>query len=240
MKKNDIFFILIACILVLPFIPFTFLKPFQDNFLYNESQWIWTSFLKFAVLATMGEVIGLRIKTGQYLQKGFGIIPRMIVWGFLGITIKIAFVVFAAGVPPLIEKYFWISQAKDSMNFKDVFDASAVDMGGTRLITAFFISLFLNLFYAPVMMTFHKITDFHIVKNGGTLRGFIRPLNFTESFNEINWKMQWGFIFKKTIPFFWIPMHTITFSVASEYRIVIAAFLGIVLGVLLSISSAKK
>ncbi|MBI5541749.1 MAG: hypothetical protein HY951_16940 [Bacteroidia bacterium] len=240
MKKADLIFILIFCVIVTPFIPFTFLKEFQTNFLYNESHWIWTSFLKFALLATLGEVIGLRIKAGVYLQKGFGLIPRMIVWGFLGLTIKVAFVVFAAGVPAFLEKCLWVAGAKDSMNFKDVFEAHTAGAGGTRLISAFFISAIMNLFYAPVMMTFHKITDFHIVKNGGTISGFLRPINFVENFKEINWKMQWGFIFKKTIPFFWIPMQTVTFSVASEYRVVIAAFLGIVLGVLLSLATPKE
>jgi hypothetical protein len=36
------------------------------------------SFIKFSILATLGEVIGLRIKTGNYHQKGFGLIPRAI------------------------------------------------------------------------------------------------------------------------------------------------------------------
>ncbi len=240
MKKADLIFIFIFCLIVTPFLPLHFLGNFQKSFLYNESQWIWTSFLKFAFLATMGEVIGLRIKAGVYLQKGFGLIPRMIVWGFLGITIKIAFVVFASGVPAFLEKCFWITGAKDSMNFKDIFEANAAGAGVTRLLSAFFISAIMNFFYAPIMMTFHKITDLHIVKNGGTLKGFLKPINFIENFKEINWKMQWGFIFKKTIPFFWIPMQTITFSVASEYRVVIAAFLGIILGVLLSIASVKQ
>lgn len=35
-------------------------------------------------------------------------------------------------------------------------------------------------------------------------------------------------------------MQTINFSVASEYRVVIAAFFGIVLGVLLSLASTKE
>ncbi|OFX30099.1 MAG: hypothetical protein A2X08_09455 [Bacteroidetes bacterium GWA2_32_17] len=240
MKKTDFIFILVFCVIVTPFLPFPFLKNFQTDFLYNETQWIWTSFLKFALLATMGEVIGLRIKAGVYLQKGFGLIPRMIVWGFLGITIKIAFVVFASGVPSFIEKCFWIDGVKESMNFKDIFEANAAGDGGKRLLSAFFISAIMNFFYAPVMMTFHKITDIHIVKKGGTLKGFFSQINFVENFKEINWKMQWGFIFKKTIPFFWIPMQTITFSVASEYRVVIAAFLGIVLGVLLSVAPTKS
>ena len=243
MKKSDLIFILIFCVIVTPFIPFPFLKDFQTNYLYNESQWIWTSFLKFAFLATLGEVIGLRIKAGVYIQKGFGLIPRMIVWGFLGLTIKIAFVVFAVGVPALVEKYFYVTDAIKSMDKKicpDYFAAADIGLGNARLLSAFFISAIMNFFYAPVMMTFHKITDFHIVKNGGTLSGFFKPINFIENLKDINWKMQWGFVFKKTIPFFWIPMQTITFSVASEYRVVIAAFLGIVLGILLSLASPKE
>lgn len=239
MKKSDLIFALVFCALVIPFLPFPFLKSFQENYLYNESFWIVTSFFKFALLATMGEVIGLRIKAGVYLKKGFGLIPRMIVWGFLGLTIKMAFVVFAAGVPTLVEKYLWISGAKDSMVFKDVFEAFKNDAGWTRIISAFFISAILNLFYAPVMMTFHKITDLHIINNGGTMKGFFKPIQFGKIFHEINWDVQWNFIFKKTIPFFWIPMQTVTFCVASEYRVAIAAFLGIVLGVLLSVASKK-
>jgi len=46
MKKSDLIFILVFCVLVIPFLPFPFLKTFQTEYLYNESQWIWTSFLK--------------------------------------------------------------------------------------------------------------------------------------------------------------------------------------------------
>lgn len=240
MKKTDLIFIVVFFIIVCPFLPFSFLKEFQSDYLYNERQWIWTSFIKFALLATMGEVIGSRIKSGVYLQKGFGLIPRMFVWGLLGITIKIAFVVFAAGVPVFIEKCFWIDGAVNSMNYKDIFEAAKAGEGYTRLLSAFLISTILNLFYAPVLMTFHKISDIHIYKNAGTVTGLLKPINFIENFKEINWNIHWGFILKKTIPLFWIPMQTITFSVASEYRVVIAAFLGIILGVLLSIVHVKE
>jgi hypothetical protein len=240
MKTKDLVFYLIALIILFPFLPIPFLSGFQHSFLYNEDDWIYTSFLKFAFLATLGEVIGLRIRTGNYYEKGFGIIPRMIVWGFLGITIKIAFVVFGAGIPVFIEKCFWVTGAKDSMGFKDYFDASAHGLGGVRLLSAFFISTFMNITYAPVMMTFHKITDIHITQQGGSLVKFFSPIPFRKIFPAINWERQWSFIFKKTIPLFWIPMHTLTFLVASEYRIVIAALLGVVLGVILSFASPKK
>jgi hypothetical protein len=47
-----------------------------------------------------------------------------------------------------------------------------------KVLVSFSISTALNLFYAPVLMTFHKITDMHILENGGTLRGFFQPVGF--------------------------------------------------------------
>ena len=61
------------------------------------------SFVKFAILATFGECIGLRIRTGRYTQPGFGILPRAIVWGLLGISLNIAFILFAEGAPIILE-----------------------------------------------------------------------------------------------------------------------------------------
>jgi hypothetical protein len=46
-------------------------------------------------------------------------------------------------------------------------------------------------------------------------------------------------VFKKTIPFFWYPAHTVTFLLPSEQRVLFAALLGIALGVLLALSSKK-
>ncbi len=240
MKTKDLIFIIIFIIIVIPFLPFPFLQHFQQSFLYNEEYWIPTSFIKFAFLATMGEIIGLRIRTGNYYETGFGLLPRMVVWGFLGLMIKISFVVFGAGIPILIEKCFWIKGANQSMVYSDYFDAASQGLGGVRLLSAFLISTFMNITFAPVMMTFHKITDIHITQQGGSFIKFFKPIPFRKIFPAINWDVQWNFIFKKTIPLFWIPMHTITFLVASQYRVVIAAFLGIVLGAILSFAGRKK
>ncbi len=60
-------------------------------------------------------------------------------------------------------------------------------------------------------MTFHRITDLHIVQTGGSLRGFFKPIPFASLFKKIDWDVQWNFVFRKTIPFFWIPAQTITF-----------------------------
>jgi hypothetical protein len=88
-------------------------------------------------------------------------------------------------------------------------------------------------------MTFHKITDIHIVANGGTLAGLFKPIKFGKILLDLNWDIQWNFVFKKTIPFFWIPMHTITFLLPVDFQILFAALLGIALGIILAIAGFK-
>lgn len=228
MKKQDIIFWGGFILLFLPF--FVSQSVFDFYIEFNKAHGMITSFIKFAILATIGEVIGLRIRIGKYTQKGFGILPRAIVWGFLGLTIKMAFVVFAKGTPIFIE-YLGVEGAIDAM--QQPFSAN-------KLLVAFCISTFMNLIYAPVMMTFHKITDSHIIENGGTVSGLLRPINFTKNFVNLNWDVQWNFVFKKTIPFFWIPAHTLTFLLPPDFQVLFAAVLGIVLGVLLAIASLKS
>jgi hypothetical protein len=97
----------------------------------------------------------------------------------------------------------------------------------------------MNTIFAPVCMTFHKITDAHIARCGGSVKALITPIPMAEMFANINWNAQWGFVFKKTIPFFWYPAHTITFLLPTEQRVLFAALLGIVLGVLLAVSTKK-
>jgi hypothetical protein len=186
------------------------------------------SFIKFAVLATLGESIGLRIKEGRYNYRGFGLLPRAIVWGFLGLTIQMAFVIFSQGIPVFLTKILGLDFGiPEEMTF------------GSKLLIAFCISATMNLIYAPVMMTLHKITDLHIINNGGTVNGLLQPINMGEIMSNINWNVQWNFVFKKTIPFFWIPAHTITFMLPPEYRVLFAAALGIALGVILSLAAIK-
>lgn len=239
MKKNDLYFAFISFIIIAPFLPFPFLSGFQKEFLFNKEMWVYTGFLKFALLATMGETIGLRIKTGSYNAPGFGLVPRAIVWGVLGVIISAMFTVFSKGVPAFLAEACKLESAIESMKQTDVIAAFENGLGWTRVLTAFSISLFLNLIFAPVFMTFHKITDTHITDNGGTLGGFLRPIRFGRIFPRVNWFVQWDFVFKRTIPFFWIPAHTITFMLPAEYRVVFAALLGIVLGVFMSLASLK-
>jgi len=227
MKKQDFIFI-VCCILF--FAPFFIVEPIRNLFLEYSSYKDWhaivMAFLKFGILATLGEVIGLRIQKGVYFQKGFGILPRAIVWGFLGIGISIAMTLFSTGTPAFL--------ANLGVNI------AATDFF-TCLLIAFCISVAMNTIFAPVFMTFHKITDMHILQTGGTLKGFCsKGINMSQSFKNINWDVQWNFVFKKTIPFFWYPAHTITFMLPGELRVLFAALLGVALGVILSVANMKK
>jgi|FLOH01.1.fsa_nt_gi hypothetical protein len=223
-KKNDIIFLIGVILLFLPF--FISKEIYDYYFQFNKEHGLITAFVKFAILATIGDVIGLRIKTGSYFKNGYGILPRMIVWGILGVTIKIAFIVFASGTPVFLES---IGLENAQLVMKGAFTPE-------KLLVAFCISVALNLIYAPVMMTLHTITDMHIISNRGTLKGFFTPIKFRKLFVSLNWDVQWNFVFKKTIPLFWIPAHTITFLLPSDLRILFAALLGIALGTILAIA----
>jgi len=107
----------------------------------------------------------------------------------------------------------------------------------SKVLVALSISTAMNLIYAPVMMTLHKITDTHIISNGGTVKGLLRPIRFNEIVVNLNWNVQWNFVFKRTIPFFWIPAHTITFLLPADFQVLFAALLGVALGVILAIAN---
>lgn len=223
-KKQDIIFVTIVILVFAPF--FLSAKLFEFYLNFNQQHGLVASFIKFAILATSGELIGLRIKTGKYYKKGFGIMPRMLVWGFIGITVKLAFNFFITETPVVLE-HFGLIGATEVMHQNFSFE---------KLIVAFSISASLNVIYAPLMMTFHKITDIHIVNNGGTLLGLFRPIKFRKILLNLNWDIQVNFVFKKTIPLFWIPAHTITFLLPPDFQVLFAALLGIALGIILAVA----
>lgn len=210
---------------------FLFYPGFMDGFIEaTKKNPYLMSFAKFAVLATFGECIGLRIATGVYNKPGFGVLPRAVVWGLLGMGIKLAFTVFSTGAPNVLTE-LGIPVAPDTLK------SGAF---GLKLLVAFTFSVTINTIFAPVFMTLHRVTDAHIVANGGTLRGLFTPIEATRHFQEINWTTLWGFVFKKTLPFFWIPAHTITFMLPPHFQVLFAALLGIVLGVILAFANRAK
>ena len=102
------------------------------------------------------------------------------------------------------------------------------------------LNTFLNIFYAPVLMTVHKITDTHIEDTGGSIRGLFSKMDITSILRKIDWDMHYGFVLKKTIFLFWIPAQTVNFLMPEELRVLIAAIYGIILGVILAFAARGK
>jgi len=229
MKKQDILVVAGTILFFLPF--FTVDAVYQWYRDFNAEHYLIMAFLKFGVLATYGEVLGLRIKTGKYNMPNFGIFPRAVVWGLFGVWIASMMGIFKAGVPSFLDK-MGLCGLQEAFN--------QPDFSGYKLLGAFGISLIMNATFAPVFMTLHKITDTHIGMNAGSLKAFVKPIQFTKIITSLNWDVQWNFVFKKTIPLFWIPAHTLTFILPNEYQVLFAALLGIALGLILSIAALKS
>ena len=226
MKKSDFIVILtvVAVVCIFAFVPGA-MAWFNRS---TAEHGLLMSFFKFAILGTFGEMLALRIRKGCYIEKGFGLLPKMLIWGILGVVIASAMTIFKTGTVALLEKGFGIASAGEWF-------ADSLSLG--KVFVALCVSVLMNTLFAPVFMTFHKITDIHISETGGSLKGFFSsPLRIRDTMaNKIDWNVQTGFIFLKTIPLFWYPAHTITLLLPGNYQVIFAAALGVVLGLILSI-----
>jgi hypothetical protein len=174
-------------------------------------------FVKFAILATMGEMLTIRIMKGTW-GKPAGMGYKALVWGVVGLTIVLMFGLFNAGVQGATSKGLL---------------PGAEGLAG-RFLQAFFIGTLLNLTYGPAFMAAHRISDTYIDQvvagNKPTLHSVV---------GEIDWPGFMRFVVGKTIPFFWIPVQTINFMLPAQYRVVVAAYLSIVLGIILAYARRK-
>ena len=174
-------------------------------------------FLKFALLATMGEMLVVRLNKGKWLRAP-GFIWRVIMWGFLGMVITLIFQIFGSGVQFVFEKGY--------LPGKDM-----------KWLIALVTSMAMNLTFAPTFMAFHRFTDSYLDLKYG--EGVSRP-TVVQVMSRIDWNAFVTFVLMKTVVFFWIPAHTITFLLPGEYRVLAAAMLSLVLGLLLTMGKRKK
>lgn len=172
-------------------------------------------FLKVAFLATFGEMIKVRGKTGSYKVSHLGI--RFFVWGLYGILFSVAFPLFDAGVKGLINAGLWFGSAVPAN----------MEM---KLLLAFSCSFMINMVFAYPMMLSHEWFNMLIAK-----KRFVGGAEFMEGID----KHLWGSFIPKSIIVFWIPAHTVTFSLPGEYRILMAAGLSVALGFLLTLKPKK-
>jgi len=216
MKKQDIYWILIIMMITTVFvIPYTRSLYERLNMQYPYL----LGFIKTSILAFMGELLVSRIQKGRYFT-GTGHLMKWFVWGLLGMTFVLVFKIYATGVTS--------AQAAGLLPM--------VNHPGflASLLTAFLISLTMNLSFAPTFMILHRITEGFIYQSSGTMKK-IFSVKLSSVIDSIDWQRFFNVIILKSIPFFWIPAHTITFLLPENYRVLMAAYLSITLGIILSL-----
>jgi hypothetical protein len=172
-------------------------------------------FVKFALLATTGEIIAFKIGSGGF-RFPRGMFFKMAIWGLIGMAIALMTPVFAAGV----------QYAQQNGMLPGMDNAPA---------TAFLTSLLNNLGFGAAMMGFHTLSDtvieIIVLKEKLTLNAII---------GKTSWERYIGFVILKTLPLFWIPAHTVTYMLPPYYRVFFSAVLSIALGLILAIAKRKK
>lgn len=216
MKKYDFIWLLgIVAVFMFLILPFTHSIFMTVTALHPYLM----GFVKFAFLATMGELLALRLVQGDW-KKPKGLLYKAFIWGFLGMAIVLVFDLYATGVAGSIKK-------------------GLLPSFGGKLGVAFFISALMNLFFAPTFMAFHRITDTYIDLGKGKL-SLILKVKLSEVIEHIDWDGYVRFVVLKTIPIFWIPAHTVVFLLPTEYRVLAAAFLSIALGGILAFAKKRS
>jgi hypothetical protein len=213
MKKGDYIWILVLAafllILIVPdtreaFISFSKTNPYPGGF------------IKFALLASMGDLLGIRLVKGDYIIPK-GMMFRVIVWGVMGMIITLMFTVFMEGTGA--------AQKKGLLPFNDV-----------NYVQAFLGSTIMNLTFGPMLMAFHKFMDLFI----DSKYECIGKVTLSSLVDKMDWHSLVEFSWVKACVLFWIPAHTIVFLLPSQYRVLVSAFLSIALGLLLSIAKKEK
>ncbi len=90
---------------------------------------------------------------------------------------------------------------------------------GSGVGLAFALSALTNLFFGPQMMLFHRLEDNLILRR----RGF-------EGMGPALWTLLW----------FWVPAHTLTFSLPVDFQVGLAALWSVILGTILGTAASHR
>jgi hypothetical protein len=218
--KDSLWISIILGVTLFILIPFT-----RTYFEYATEQAPYLmGFLKTGLLATMGELLVNRIKKGYYFSDQ-GIALKFFVWGLLGMSFVLVFQLFASGVVA----------AQSKQLLPTILEPLFLGL----LLTAFMTSLLMNLIFAPTFMLLHRITDGYIERSQGQIK-HLRDVKLSEVVLSIDMRFFVSFVVLKTIPLFWIPAHTITFLLPENYRVLMASYLSIALGIMLTLAKQKQ
>lgn len=201
-KNKDIVFTSILIIFLLLIMS----KPYSN--LVSDHAYL-DGFIKFSVLATMGELLSDRISKRSWTKTN-GLIWKIGIWGIFGSLVCLMFSVFSEGV---------IGAQKNGML-----------AANNRYLTAFLTSAIMNTTSGPVMMALQRVCNTYI-----DLKYKQDKITFGEVVEVIDWVSFVKFEVSTTTPLIWIPANTLTFLMPERYRILAAALLSMILGLILSI-----
>lgn len=218
MKLKDFVFIFVLLLITLfIFLPFT--NPIFVKLTTNYPYFM--GFMKTMILASMGEILVRRIRTGTYFNDP-GFLLKAVIWGLIGMTFVFVFPLFDGGINAIFDQQI-------------IFEVPFFN----HLFYALIVSIAMNLIFAPTFMMLHRITDTYILLSQGSLLK-MRSVSFNQVIDHIDFKFFFSFVILKTIPFFWIPAHTITFMLPATYRVLMASYLSMALGILLTLKKTSK
>lgn len=179
-------------------------SPTKELFISNTASHPYImGFFKFAILSIMGELLAAKLVSKRW-QIVPGILPKMFIWGLLGVAIVLMFALYTGGVD-------YAAQA----------GLLSTGYPKIKILRAFYISTFMNLTFGPIFMAAHRVTD-------GWIDSRFSPLSKgKKSLSEVVATVDWSgfikFVVCKTIPLFWIPAHTITFLLPNQYKVLFTA-----------------
>lgn len=176
-------------------------------------------FIKFAILATAGELLAIRLAKKQWALPSY-VWARFLIWGVIGIWITYMMKIFGAGVDALMGAGLLPTVQNALFN---------------SFIKAFFISATMNLSFGPTFMALHKCSDTYLdIRATGK-----RKISIANVIHKVDWEKFATFTLLRTVPLFWIPAHTVTFMLPAEYQVAMAAFLSVALGIILNLKRKK-
>lgn len=177
-------------------------------------------FVKFSILASMGDLLGGRILKGKWIM-GEGFIWKACNWGILGVMITLIFSVFVAGTIA--------AQASGKLPFK-----------GITFALALFASVLMNMTFGPMLYIYHKFGDLLIDLLYERKKGIVKEISINEMVRRVDWYSMVSFSWLKTCTLVWMPCHTMVFLLPEQYRVLASAFLSILLGIIVAIAKKNK
>lgn len=196
--------ILFAAVLIIPASREVF-KELSTNLPYIMG------FIKFGLLATVGEILAIRIRSGEWNLPVYTL-ARITIWGVIGVAITFMMKTYSFGIAGMME-------------------GGLLPGAGSKFLKAFYTAAVMNLTFGPTFMSFHKCTDKYLELRAS---GMKKP-SLKDVVGGVDWHGFVSFTLFKTIPLFWIPAHTLTFLLPAEYQVISAAVLSIALGIILSL-----